>query len=616
MHSGLDCATFLGDPLRMFFREKKIKKSHLTQLVESYRDQEGRPRQRIIASLGDAKLPVPSRRRIARCVQDRLQGQRDLFEADLSLGEAEWVDRIVKIAERTSSIKRPRTEEALDGVLADKVDTVNVVEFGPPLVGMAAWRNSGLSEKLAELGLNRRAVAMAQSMVINRLVEPLSEWAMIDWLERTALPECLNVRITKTTKDRLYKTSDELLARRKPIEEHLRGREATWFDTPSSIVLYDVTNTHFEGLCEANAKAARGKNKQKRTDCLQVAIGMAFDERGLALAHEVFEGNINDAKTLIQMLDRFDVSIGETRKPVVILDAGIATDANLEVLKDRGYSYLVNVTRGRRTTYAQEFSKAGFTPLPGRDADEQVEVKTIAHPDVPEDRLVLCRSMKRREKEQAMISKAEERFLKEGEALRIRVHQGRLKDPEKILKKIGGLLAKHPRVARFYEVTFTAGAISIRRNDAKLDAAYDLCGDYVLRTDQHFQADELWTLYMTLLKAEAGFKMLKGTLGLRPNFHQKELRVDGHIFISVLAYHLLCWIQHRLEAAGDTRTWRTIRRLLRTHCLLTTRFPLEDGRMVSIRKASVPDEEQIRIYQMLGIDWAQAYSARRSEVQA
>lgn len=598
----------------MFFREKKVKNSRLMQLVESYRDQEGRPRQRIVASLGDAKVPESARPRIARCVQQRLQGQRDLFDTELCAGEAEWVDRIVKIAERTRSVQRERRIQTLDGVVADKVDTVNVVEFGPELVGMAAWRASGLNEKLAELGLNRRAAAIAQSMVINRLIEPLSEWAMIEWLERTALPECLNVRVTKTTKDRLYKTSDELLARRKKLEEHLRGTEAAWFDKPGSIVLYDVTNTHFEGLCEANPKAARGKNKQKRNDCLQVAVGMAFDERGLALAHEVFEGNITDAKTLLQMLDRLETSVAGTRKPVVILDAGIATDANLQLLKQRGYSYLVNITRGRRTAYAQEFNAAGFTPLPGRDADEQVEVKTVAHPETAEDRLVLCRSMKRREKEQAMISKAEERFLNDAEALRARVAQGRLKDPEKILKKIGGLSAKHPRVARFYEVTFTDGAISLRKDDSKLEAAYDLCGDYVLRTDQQFQADELWALYMTLLKAEAGFKMLKGTLGLRPNFHQKEFRVDGHIFITVLAYHLLCWVQNRLDAAGDRRTWRTIRRLLRTHCLLTTRFPMEDGRIVSIRKASVPDEEQIRIYNMLGINWKSAYHPRKTEI--
>lgn len=237
----------------MFFREKKIKKSRLTQLVESYRDREGRPRQRILASLGDARLSADMRRRIVLRVRQRLQGQRDLFDGDLRPVEAEWVDRIAKIVERTRSVQREREVQTLDGVVADKVDTINVVEFGPELVGMAAWRALGLTEQLSELGLNSRAVSIAQSMVINRLVEPLSEWALIEWLEHTALPECLNVRVTKTTKDRLYKTSDEILAHRRKLEEYLRGTEAGWFDKPGSIVLYDVTNTHFEGLCATKA---------------------------------------------------------------------------------------------------------------------------------------------------------------------------------------------------------------------------------------------------------------------------------------------------------------------------------------------------------------------------
>jgi transposase len=599
----------------MFFREKRVKRTKLVQLVESYRDPEGRPRQRIVASLGDTALPEGSARRIARCVQGRLEGQRDLFVEPLNAGEAEWVDRIVKLADRTRSAQQERGNEALDGVLAEAIETVNVVEFGPELVGMAAWNALGLSGKLAELGLNKRASAIAQAMVINRLVEPLSEWALIDWLEHTGLPECLNVRVTKSTKDRLYKTSDELLAQRKKLEQYLRGEEAELFGLHGSIVLYDVTNTHFEGICAANPKAVRGKNKQKRNDCPQVAVGMAFNEHGLALAHEVFEGNVSDAKTLLQILERLGRAVEGSGKPVVILDAGIATEANLVLLKEQGYAYLVNVTRGNRTKYTEQFRADDFVPLPDRDENQQLEVKSIAHPEAEGDRLVLCRSSKRRDKEASMLSNAEKRFLAEVEKLRQRVTLGRLKDRDKILKAIGRVLAKHPRVARFYQLELLDVDISMKRKAAAIDEAYELCGDYILRTDQAFPSDVLWNLYMTLLKAEAGFKMLKGTLGLRPNFHQKEHRVDGHIFISVLAYHLLCWINQKLEVAGDNRTWRTLRRLLRTHCLLTTRLSLEDGRIISIRKASVPDEEQARIYQMLGINWRTAYKTRRTQLK-
>lgn len=607
----LDAGVFLPYSRAMFFRRKKVKNTPQLQLVQSYRNAEGQPRQRIVASLGKAKLPKGSERIIARCVESRLRGERDLFENELGIREVQWVDHILKLAEHARSAQIERSELKLDGVLADKVETLNVVEFGPELVGMEAWRALGMTEKLLETGMSKRNAAIAQTMVVNRIVEPLSEWALIEWSKRTALPECLNVRITENTKDRLYKTSDQLIARRKQLEEYLRKEEASLFGLNSSIVLYDVTNTHFEGLCESNPKAARGNNKQKRNDCLQVAVGMAFDQTGAPLAHEIFEGNISDSKTLVHMIERLECVLDASRQSVAILDAGIATKANLQLLKERGYSYLVNVTRNSRKKYAKHFESADFSPLSGRRSDEQIEVKRIQDPEDNESQLVLCRSMKRRAKEHAMISRAEKRFVADATALGKRVSSGRLKNPDKIQKAIGRLLQKHPRAARFYSVDYIDKTISVLEKEERRATAYGLCGDYVLKTDQTFEADVLWKLYMTLLKAEEGFKMLKGTLGLRPNFHQKEERVDGHIFITVLAYHLLHSIRNKLECAGDHRTWIALRRILRTHSIVTTRFPLEDGRIVSVRKASQPDEEQAHIYNMLGINWRSAYKPKK-----
>ncbi len=245
-----------------------------------------------------------------------------------------------------------------------------------------------------------------------------------------------------------------------------------------------------------------------------------------------------------------------------------------------------------------------------------MEVKTIIDPEDPETQLVLCRSMKRREKEHAMLSKAEQKFIDDIEVFKKRISSGRLKDEKKIHKAIGRLIQKHPRVSRYYDIEYINGNISAERKDISIATAYELCGDYVLKTDQTFEAEVLWQLYMTLLKAESGFRILKGTLGLRPNSHQIEKRVDGHIFITVLAYHLLCWINMKLENTGDYRSWVTLRRMLRTHSIVTTRFPLEDGRTVSVRKASVPDEEQIKIYNLLGINWKNAYKTRNTQIKS
>ena len=86
--------------------------------------------------------------------------------------------------------------------------------------------------------------------------------------------------------------------------------------------------------------------------------------------------------------------------------------------------------------------------------------------------------------------------------------------------------------------------------------------------------------------------------------------------ISVLAYHLLCWINKRLEEHSDTCDWQTIRRLLGTHSLVTTRLPLADGRTINIRKPSQPDDEQKHVCQMLDIDWKSAFPTRKTEIPA
>lgn len=362
----------------------------------------------------------------------------------------------------------------------------------------------------------------------------------------------------------------------------------------------------------ASPKAKYGKNKQKRNDCPQVAVGMAFDEHGFALAHEVFAGNIADTKTLLCMLER--LGLGESDlKPMVILDAGFASEANLQFLEERGCSYIINITRGSRTKYAESFEKEVFSQLPGRSSDRKVEVKRIPDPKNENRNLVLCRNTQGRKKEQAMLSNAESRFLKDGASLQKGIEQGRLKQPDVIHRHIGAFLKKHPRVSRYYGAKVQGKTLILKRKDEKIDSALSLCGDYVLKTDKNMEAHTLWELYMTLLEAEKGFRLLKGSLGLRPNFHQLENRVEGHIFISVLAYHLLRSIGYQLETAGDQREWKTVRRLLRTHVVMTVRFPTQQGSLITIRKPSRPDTEQEQVYKLLGIKWNKIYPAQKKE---
>ena len=237
------------------------------------------------------------------------------------------------------------------------------------------------------------------------------------------------------------------------------------------------------------------------------------------------------------------------------------------------------------------------------------------------------------------------------------IETGRLKDPVKIQRAIGRLREKNPRCARFYIIELvekdtgarvgtgknedkqdgtcdgreTVGSGSkkkksnnksknkdkskqnkvcyrlyFKRKDEQIQMEEDLHGTYVLRTSrQNIEPERLWKLYITLTRAEDGFRMLKGNLGLRPNFHQVEHRVDAHVFITILAYQLLQTILYPLRKAGDNRSWESIRRVLETHCYTTLLLPTNAGELHRIRKPGIPDERQNAIYRRLGVDLKQ-----------
>ena len=344
-------------------------------------------------------------------------------------------------------------------------------------------------------------------------------------------------------------------------------------------------------------------------------------------------------------------------KPLIIIDAGVATKENLNRLHAEGYNYLVNDSRRKRSAYRDAFNDdSGFTKIPDRFKNGKekppVKVKIIEetvtekkgaeeqHPDentpisqhetIRKEYLVLCKSNARRNKELAIVSNAEKRFLQELKELSERIDKGRLKDTVKIERAIGRIRAKHTRASCFYQVTLVteqpsdpssksvqtkskkkkktpalAAVKSIlkwQRDDQRYNDSHDLLGCYVLRTDRlDLTAEQYWQLYIGLTYAEDGFRELKSNLGLRPNHHRVEWRVDGHIFISILAYHLLRHILFTLRLASDNRAWPTLRQVLETHCYATIIIPTVSGQLYRLRKPGRPEECQQQIYDLFGI---------------
>jgi len=616
--------------LSMYFRAKKTPTGTVLQLLQAYRNEQGSPRQRVVVSLGAADMAAEVRPVVARAVELRLGSQPDLLEPSYSESVRHWVDAVLRLLDSERVRRRGQSglvstdtpghgAEVADGVILDKVEHERTTELGPQLVGLQMWRTMGMPALLQQLGLNSAQRVAAAVSVINRLVDPVSEHRLGQWVSTTALNELLGEDTLRSADDRFYRVSDLLYKHRHSIEQHLRQMQGRLFAPDRSVLLYDLTNTHFEGLCADNPKAKRGKNKQCRNDCPQIVVGMVFDRDGFVLTHRIFEGSQHDAKSLPQMVLELQRMLREEGaiegvRPLVIVDGGIASEANLALLRSQGFDYLVNDSRPGRVHYAEAFAQhSEFAVVSERPEREPVMVRLLSErhgegADSFTEQVVLCRSEARGAKESAMLSNAEQRLVAALTSLQARIAKGRLSDTAKVHQAIGRLRAAHPRVARYYitELRTEGGSTRLhyQRRDEPYAQAESLVGCYVLRTSRYgLDGPELWRLYMTLQRAEAGFRALKSQLGLRPNFHQRERRVEGHVFITVLAYHLQRAITCTLEAVQDMRSWETIRRLLRTHCYTTIVLPTRSGTIYRIRKPGVPEESQKAIYRTLGINY-------------
>ena len=296
------------------------------------------------------------------------------------------------------------------------------------------------------------------------------------------------------------------------------------------------------------------------------------------------------------------------------MDAGVATAENLQLLRENRFGYLVNDSRRQRGRYAEQFGQLkGFSKVATARAQEPVWVRVMDDPyseaeGQQVERVVLCKSQSRANKEQAMLSAAEQRLLQDLDKLAQRIEKNQLLDPSKIERAIGRMQARHSWVNRYYKIELKEQSgrakLTYKCDHDRFEQAADLHGCYVLRTDERtLNENELWRLYISLTRAEAGFKVLKSNLGLRPNRHQIEPRVEGHVFICILAYHLLRNIGYSLEQRGDRRNWDTLKRILQTHCYTTILVPIKEGTLHRIRKAGQPEQCQKAIYEALCISW-------------
>jgi transposase len=573
-------------------------------LVESVATDKG-PRHRVVCSLGSLEPAPPKEwRALARRMEEALDEQQALL-IDKPLAALPEPGR-EGLRARRPSVGADSGEFDLEGLEFEQCR-----EAGPVHVGHQMWERLGLDQILSQAGLSDDAQLLSQLMTLNRLIAPRSELAMSEWIRRTALADMVQKDFSALNEDRLYRNLDKLYPRRTAIEAQLVERERTLFGLKETIYLYDLTSTYFEGQALANPKAMRGYSRDKRPDCKQVVVGLVLDSEGFPKAHEVFAGNRPDSTTVAEMLRALEKRTGKVPGATVVVDRGMADSENLAAIRSAGYHYLVAGQQVGRGLYQEQFEaeenwqEIEREPSPRNPSQKKVRVfvKAAQAGEGQQEVIALCWSEGRTQKDRAIRQKQQGRLELELQKLQRRVKKGRLRDSAKIHQAIGRLKERYSRVARYYQISYVAQeAALLWQEDLSAKArAQELDGTYLLKSSRlDLGHEEMWRTYILLTRVESAFRGMKSPLMERPIFHHLERRVETHIFLCVLAYHLLVCIERAFLDAGIHTSWATLREQLSTHQVLTVRLPSPQRKAsLTIRRDSKPEQVHRKIYKVL-----------------
>ena len=585
-------------------RAPNTKKTYFSfQLVESIRTERG-PRQRILLNLGAGLGLDPQE---CKLLANRIEM--------IVIGQEECIlpsEKIEKLAQKYASklirnLSVP-TEKVKSTKSVPDFQTVNLTTLihkeartvGAEHLLLTIANSLKLPNYLKQLGFSPREIALSLGTIIARAVFPGSERSTFSWLQhQSGLGELLNFDFQTVSLKRLYEISDLLLKHKETLEKYLTKEQRAFHKVTSTMILYDLTNTYVEGQAKANPKAKHGVSKERRTDCPLVTLGLVVDEHGFPLKSKFLEGNVSEPKTLQKAIEALKQD-GDLFKPTLVLDAGISSEENLQWLKENGFTYIVSARQNPPTDeIEEEYCLVG--------SDNQIKV---AHLKVEkaQDHWLLCHSPAK----EATASQMKTLFQQRFEAALIKLQEN-LKKPrgrkkyDKVMQHIGRLKEKHRRISGCYEITVTPSAdqktaIAVKWKVIPEKLNKRLVGEYYLRTNlTNKSAKELWNIYNLLLKIENAFRFMKSTLGMRPIYHQKEKRVDGHLWITILAYYLIQDIAYRLKEKEIKDSWKTIRTQMSTRMRVTTQMQTEEGKMLHVRTTTKPENLHQRIYNALGL---------------
>jgi len=594
--------------LRSHRREKDGKDHTYWSLVETVRTPDG-PRQRTLCYLGELNSSA----------QARWLKTIEVFNEQ---GEAQQLKLF------PAQVEPPADDPQVARVLLNKVRLERTRQFGACWLGLELWKRleldrffeEAVDEQEADVPWSRVAAVLA----INRLCAPGSELAIEErWYPSTALDDLLGIEQGKINDTRLYRCLDRILPHKTKLERHLKQRYGELFGAEFDVLLYDLTSSYVEGAAEKNPLLRRGYSRDHRPDCGQLVIALIVNSEGFPFSYETFDGNRADVSTMETMLRMVERKYGKARR-IWVFDRGIVSEQNLQAIRKRGGQYLVGTPRSQMKQFEEELLQDDWTQVrPG------VEVKRVAIPQ-GEETYILCRTAGRKEKEKAIRKRFSSGMEDALRRLAKTIETGRLKDRNKMERRLGRMQARHPQVSDLFEVDLRDTPAGVRlfwqiKDDRKVWRELRE-GAYMLRTNlQAGTAKELWSQYMQLTEAEASFRALKSELSIRPLFHQLEPRVKAHVMVAFLGYALWVTLKHLLKrrpaivpqpslsGVNNAQPLSAMKALALLSSLHSADIilPTTDGRQIRLRRITEPTAEQKSLLQQLGLRLPERFELNR-----
>ena len=550
-----------------------------------------------------------------RCTGDRIVQRHVLYLGEINdQQQAAW-EKTIEIFEHGQ--KQPRTVALFPEESPVQVEDEHIVriklselQLRRPRQWGACWLADHLYKELEldqfwsqRLPVSRQGTRwdlVLQTLCAYRLIDPGSEWRLHrQWFEQSAMGDLLGADFGQLAElHKLYECHDLLLAHKAALFDHLTQRWKDLFNAKFEVLLYDLTSSYFESnppFPEAD-KRKFGYSRDKRSDCLQVVIALVVTPEGFPLAYEVMSGNTSDKTTLQGFLEKIEKQYGKAQR-IWVMDRGIPTEKTLQEMRQSQppVLYLVGTPKGRLSKLEEQLTK-----LPWQKAREGIEVKLL--PQTGEV-YVLAQSLDRVNKERSM----RRRQLK-GLWKRLKELQGMELKRDALLMKLGAAKQQAPGAWRLVKVQLPPAKpkkeprqedpsqnhkleFSLRKK--KLREVRRREGRYLLRTNMQEQSGvQLWEFYLQLTHVEEAFKNLKGDLALRPFYHQKQERIEAHIFVAFLAYCLHVSLGRRLKDLAPGLTPRSVLEKFKAMQMLDVHLPTTDGREVILTRYTQPEPDQ------------------------